>query len=551
MSAEAVSVNVQTVRGYKTVFSRFIFRSARRGALLYGLLAGFMVSIQGLAFAASYTTDLARAKFATSLASNPALGVLYGEPRHIETPAGYMVYRSAVFLSLIGALWALAVATRLLRGQEEDGRLELLLTGRSSLLGSVVSTLKGLAGSLVISYAVCAAFLIGLGRSPKIGVDTSAALFLALAVFTPALVFMAIGTLASQLAPTRRRAMVYGFVAAGGFFMLRSIGNTVSSLRWLKNLTPFGWVDKMHALTGSEPIWLVPAVAVAATLLVIALYFAKHRDLGESVIADNESAQPRFRLLGGSLGLAFRLNRASFLGWLLGTFAITGIITGVSKTASDALADSPSLTKALGNLSGGASTSALGVLFVSVGGFFVALLLMAFVASGIGKIREDEAKGLLDNFLVGKVSRLSWLLKRVLLLLAAVTVVCGLTNLLSWTIARLIGIDVGFASLVLGGFNYVGPAVLMLGVGTLILGLKPRFASTILYAWIVWSFIVEMVSSVVTFNHYVIDTSLVRQISLVPGVSANWRVFGMLCLIGVVAFAAGAALFTRRDLIAE
>ena len=64
-----------------------------------------MISLQGLAFAAAYTSELAREKFATAIASNPAVALLYGEIRNIETPSGYMVYRSVPFLALIGALW--------------------------------------------------------------------------------------------------------------------------------------------------------------------------------------------------------------------------------------------------------------------------------------------------------------------------------------------------------------------------------------------------------------------------------------------------------------
>lgn len=545
-----ISQEAQALPGHVSVLSRFSFKNARRGALIYGLFAGFMVALQGLAFAASYTTDLARAQFATLVAGNPALGVLYGEVRNVESPAGYMVYRSAVFLSFIGALWGLAVATRLLRGQEEDGRSELLLTGRASLVGLLRSTLFGLASSFLLALALTEVILAGLGHSPKINVSISASLFLGLVLFTPALIFMAVGALTSQLAATRRRAMIYGIVPLGGLFILRSVGNVVSSLRWFKNFTPFGWVDNMHAVTGSNAIWLLPAGVVTAILIVVAFYFASNRDLNESIVADKEIARPRFLLLQNPLTLGFRLSRSSVLGWLLGTAAIAGVITGVSKTAADALADSPSLSKAIGTITGGGSNT-LGTMFVSMGGIFVALLLMAFVASGIGKIREDEAKGYLDNFLTGSISRVRWLVERIFLLVFMSAVICGLVNCLSWLIAWKVGITVSAGTLIGGGFNYLGPVFVMLGMGALLIGLRPRIASSALYAWIAWSFIVEMIGSVVTLNHYIIDTSLVRHVSLVPGTAANWDVFAVLSAIGVATLTTGLLLFARRDIVPE
>jgi ABC-2 type transport system permease protein len=542
------SVSLQKVKGSKTVLSWFSFKSARRGAILFGILAGFMFSLQGLAFAASYTSDLARAKFATTLASNPTVGILYGEVRNIETPAGYMVYRSMPFLAFLGSLWGLSVATRLLRGQEEDGRLELLLTGKSSLSGALLQTFKGLFASWVLAYGITATSLVLLGLSDKINVSPGESLFLALATLAPAAVFMTVGALTSQLAATRRKAVMYGIVPAVLFFALRSVGNVVESLGWLKYLTPFGWVDKLHPLTGSNGIWFAPLLGMALVCLGFAFYLSRRRDLSESIIADTATAKPHLKLLGGPFLLAFRLTRLGLLGWLLATTAVSGLIVALAKTASDALSDSESLTQAVGNLSGGAS--AVGLAFVSLSGFFVALFLMLLVASGIGRIREDEAKGYLDNFLVGSVSRTKWITERVGLLLLSSAGVCFVANTANLLIARAQNITIP-TTVLFGGFNYLGPAVLMLGVGTLIFGIKPRIASIVLYAWVTWSFLIEMIGSVVKFNHTVLDSSLLRHISLVPGSSVDWKTFGIISTIGTLSFVIGILLFARRDLQAE
>ena len=47
----------------------------------------------------------------------------------IDTVGGYTVYKGFVFLTTIGAIWAVLAATRLLRGEEDAGRWQLVLAG--------------------------------------------------------------------------------------------------------------------------------------------------------------------------------------------------------------------------------------------------------------------------------------------------------------------------------------------------------------------------------------------------------------------------------------
>lgn len=548
-SATFDTMGANIVKGSKNVIARFSFKSSRRGAIIFGLAAGGMISLQGLAFAATYTGELARSGFATTLASNPTLGILYGEIRNIETPAGYMVYRSLPFMAFLGAIWGLAVATRLLRGQEEDGRLELLLTGKDTLVSGMLHILKGIGASMVVGFTLSAIVLVLLGRFDDIRVSASASLFLAVALFSPAAVFIAIGAVLSQLAATRRRAMMYGAVLLVIFFVLRSLGNVIESLYWTKYFTPFGWVDKSHPVTGSDWVWLLPIAGLVIFCLTLAGYFAGHRDLGESIIADDETAKPRYSLLGGPFGLGFRLTRGALIGWALTTVGVAGLMASIAKTASEAVASSNSLTKAIENLAG--SNNAIAVAFIGLGGFMIAVLLMLVIATGLGRVREDEAKGFADNFLVNSVSRTSWLVQRSLLLVMATAVICFLGNLTSHLSARAQGIDISGSTLLMGGFNLLGPALMMLGVGVLIFGIKPRLTSILLYTWIAWSFVIEMIGSVVTLSDAVIKTSLMRHISLVPGMQPDWKTFITISTIGLIAFAIGAALFARRDLANE
>jgi len=100
------------------------------------------------------------------------------------------------------------------------------------------------------------------------------------------------------------------------------------------------------------------------------------------------------------------------------------------------------------------------------------------------------------------------------------------------------------------GLNVTVPALLVLGIGALSYGLAPRLAAPLLYALILWSFLIEIVGSSITTNHLVLDTALLSHLAPVPTASLNWTAIGSLTGLGVLAALAGLAAFQRRDLAA-
>ena len=49
-----------------------------------------------------------------------------------EDLAGFTVFKIAMTLMILGAVWGLLTSTRLLRGEEDTGRWELLLAGQTT-----------------------------------------------------------------------------------------------------------------------------------------------------------------------------------------------------------------------------------------------------------------------------------------------------------------------------------------------------------------------------------------------------------------------------------
>jgi len=75
---------------------------------------------------------------------------------------------------------------------------------------------------------------------------------------------------------------------------------------------------------------------------------------------------------------------------------------------------------------------------------------------------------------------------------------------------------VAFGKLIQAGVNSAVPAALIVGIGILMLGIKPRWASAVMYAVIGWSFLLELIGPIINLNHWLLDTSLLHHVALSP-----------------------------------
>jgi ABC-2 type transport system permease protein len=544
MSAEAISIRRPPRAGRLPGLASagMAARGAMRGALIWGAVFGLMVWELVSQFSTEYPTAAARATLVTTMGSNVGLQAIFGMAHHIDTVAGYTAYHAIGVLGLIGAVWGLLAATRLTRGEEDAGRWEVLLAGQTTRRRAAAGAMAGLSGGLLTLWAVTAVVTVAVGRGYGANFSVTASMFLAVAAAAGTAMFMAVGALCGQLAATRRQAAAMGAAVFGIAYLIRLIAYTSTSLMWLRWASPLGWVDELQPLTGSRPLLLLPIIGFTVVLAAAAVILAGRRDLGASVLPASDTAAPRTRLLTGPLGLACRLARRGALGWLAG-LAGGGLILGLTAKASESVFSSQSggVIAKLGGASGGAAY--LGVAFLII------MLVVAMAAAGqVAATREEEAEGYLDNLLARPVARLPWLAGR-FAVSTAVLAAAGVTaGLFTWIGAAATGAGLSFATLLAAGVNAVLAGLFVLGIGTLIHGLAPRYAVVVAYGIVAWSFLVEIIGAGIGASRWLLDTSVLHHIARAPAAAVRWDSAAILVALGIAAAIAGAAAFTRRDL---
>ncbi len=532
------------LRSARTVVFRTTTRRSIRSGVVWGYIIGIVVASSAISYTRIYSTQAEREALAKAFGSNKATAALFGPAPDLQTVAGFTVFKSLMSVMVLGALWGLFTSTRLLRGEEDAGRWELLLTGQATKRSAAAQALGGLGMGLATLWLVTAVITVLTGRVSSVGFSVGGSLYFSLAQVATALMFLAVGALAGQLAATRRQALTLGGWFLGGCYLVRMVADAGVGLHGLIWASPLGWVEELQPLTSPNPVALLPILGLTVVACGLTLRFSGRRDVGAGILPDSTHAPARLRLLSGSFTLSVRLLRPMVVAWVV-ALAATGLVLGLVAAQAGATISGSSVQQVFGRL-GAPGTGAQSFLGVS---FLIVAVLTAFMAAGqTTAARAEEAEGRTDNIAMQPVSRTAWLGGRVVIAVVALLLGGLVTGLCAWLGVRVEGGGVAFRTVLGAGVNVVPVALCLLGVGILAMGAWPRATSYVVYGYLGWSLLIELVGGLGSGGRWLLDTSLFHQMAAAPAVDPNWGVNGVMLAIGTTAALVGLASFRRRDL---
>lgn len=200
------------------------------------------------------------------------------------SPAGYL---QATVFSLIGPLLvlmcAVTLAARTIARPEEDGGMELLLTGPLSRKAFASQRLAA-AGAAVTAVAAIP-WLVLMLVVPAVGMDIALSDVSAAAAGLVTLAWCFTGVAFLVGAATGRRGTVLAVtgVLAVATYMANAIGGMLDGWQWLRWLSPFHYfigTDPLH--TGWHPAELLALAAVGIAAAAAGVLLFDRRDVGVS-----------------------------------------------------------------------------------------------------------------------------------------------------------------------------------------------------------------------------------------------------------------------------
>lgn len=412
---------------------RLRLRRDRVTVTVWVLVVALTALFVAAALAQTYNTPGLRVGVLRLAATDPTLLALRGAPDGAST-GGFFMVEIGSYLALLVAFMNTFLAVRHTRAEEEAGRSEILLATRAGRGAAAVSTILHavIANALVTLVTALCMMAAGFGATGSftLGWDLG----------STGIAFFAIGLLLAQVFATSRAANAWGSGIIGVAWLLNAAAAaagrvapdglhvTPGAAVWF---TPIGWGLRTLPFTGNR-LWPgLLSVALAVVLVAVALALQSARDTGAGLVAPRRGRAWASPALRGPLGLAWRLQHGSIIGWGIAAIAGAAAIGGLGKTLSDAVSTNPQLGKAvqeMGNGSGTVFDVFLGVMMALIG-----LLVAGAAIQTTMRMRQEEAAGTAEIVLTTPVSRLRWYLSFVILALVASAVILVLAGLVSGT----------------------------------------------------------------------------------------------------------------------
>ncbi|HEY6408337.1 MAG TPA: ABC transporter permease subunit [Ktedonobacteraceae bacterium] len=531
---------------------------------------GLLVYVVLVAVPSLVTTAAARA----ALISLGGTFAWIAEPIALGTPGGYVTWKYGLTF-LVMAIWPLLACSRLLRGEEERGSLDALLSlprGRGRV---ALEKLAAVWTALLVMGLLIALLTFAGGQSVSADFGLFDALLFGLNVALICGVFGALALLLSQF--TQERGSASGLT--GGlllvFIVLDMVHRVIPDTEWLSRLSPVYYYNVSKPLVpassygvpsasyGAHAGAMLVLLALSVLLSGAAVWLFARRDVGGVVALPRflrrpeRAVRPEYALpvnawslrsvYTRSLGMIavatcwWTLVIAGFAAWMV------VVVKQIEAQMSSLYQSSPLLKQEISKVGGGdlaTNATILSFLFV-----FLPLLLMAFAVIQANRWSADEEEGRLEVVLSTPQPRVRVLLGRFAALTTATVIIGVLTLAATALAASATGLSLDGGNLAAATLSIIPLGLLVAAIGYLFSGwlrtaVDTGLLSFLLVIWFVISFIgpglnwSDALLRLSAFYYY--GTPLLHGLPL-------WDTLGVLA-VAILALALASVRFVRKDI---
>ncbi len=439
---------------------------------------------------------------------------------------------SLVLVGIMSIFWV----TRHTRAEEESERAELL---RSSPVGRHAAGVAAMLGALIANSAVAGAVWVGLVMS---GFDPVGAAAFGCALVATGMVFAGVTLVTAQIASSGRAATGMALAVVGISFALRAVGDVTGNL--LTWLSPIGWGQAIRAFAQERWWVLVMPLCAVVALGAAASSLGSHRDFGSGMLAERGGRAEAGRWLATPYGLAWRMLRGAFIGWVAGIAVFGAFYGAVTNEVEKMVADNPDLGDFFAQAGGGSITDS----FLASAATILSLLMGGAALSAVLRLRTEEAQGRVDPLLATPLARGAW---------AGGHLWATLTGTMLVAVAAGLGLGVGAAVVtdevaripqMLAALVAFVPAVAVLAsIGFAIWGLAPK-AALVSWVGLVWAVVTGLFAELLDLPQWARDLSPLEHVPGLPAEGFSVAALVVMVLLSAALSVVGFAGLARRDI---
>jgi len=519
--------------------SRLIIRRDRIRIPLWLIGICFFTFMVPMAFAELYASQEQRNVMALTM-ENPAMIAMVGPADLSNYTLGVMTAHQMLLLtSVVVGLMSILLVTRHTRGDEENGRIEMIRSlpvGRLSNLNAalLVYTITNIVLALIIG--------LGLYALNIESMNFEGSLLYGVTLGATGIFFAAATAVFGQLSESSRGTIGFSIAILLIAYIVRGIGDV--SNETLSSISPLGWVTKTQPYGANNWSPIVLMIGVSIILFTLANFLNAIRDLEAGLLPSRPGRKYASAFLQSPLGLGLKLQRTGMISWAIGIY-ILGAAYGSVLGDLDSFFEGNDLMKQMLASRGDYSATEQ---FVSMIMMVLAIITTIPPVMAMNKLYAEEKKKRIDHLLGRAVSRTRLMGSFLVISIVNGFVMISLSAIGMWS-ASLSVMEEPFSFGTIYGMGIVYfPAILvMISLVVLLIGNLPRITSLI-WLFLFYSFFVLYLGGLFQFPDWVGNISPFGHIPQLPLDDMTWKPILMLIGISAVLTAVGFIGYNKRDI---
>ncbi|MDR5658427.1 ABC transporter permease [Serpentinicella sp. ANB-PHB4] len=523
-----------------SLLTRSMLKRDRIKLSIWIIMLVFFTLIIPPAFDELYPTDEALQAIAETM-RNPAMTAMVGPGYGLDNyNIGAMMGHQMLLFTAIGvALMSIFLITRHTRADEEEGRIEMILSlpvGRLSNLGAatILSVIANVSLALIVGFGLYALGMDSMPLGPSLLYGTALG---AVGIF-----FTGVTILFAQLSSTPRGALSFSFGVLGISYIMRAIGDVSNEA--LAVASPLGLILRTEVFVNNYWWPAIVTIAVGTAIGALGFYLSAARDLGAGILPAKPGRRHASRFLQSPLGLALRLQRTSIIVWIIGLFMLAVMYGSIFGDLEMFFEDNEIIQQMLPPSVGFSFAEQ----FVSVILSIVAILSLVAALIMLLRLKGEEKKNRTEHIYSCAVSRTNVMgaYFSISVFTAIVTLLISVIGL--WAASySVMDVPMAFGLVFKAGFVYLPAMLCILGFANLLLGYLPK-ATSLSWVIVFYSFVVAYFGQLLNFSDWAKFITPFGHIPNIPMEEVNVITSLVLVGLGAVFSYLGFIGYNKRDI---
>lgn len=522
------------------VLARFMLRIDRVRIPVWIILLALLTFAVAIAFTDLYATDADREAIAETM-KNPAMSAMVGQGYGLDnyTNGAMMAHQMLLFSGLAVAIMSILLVARHTRGDEEDGRVEMIRSLPTGRLSNVTATVAVVSGTNVLLALIIGFGLYALGIE---SMDLQGSLLYGVALGTIGIFFTAVTAVFAQLSENSRGTIGLSFMVLGVSYLIRSIGDAGNEvISWF---SPLGWVLGAEVYVNNYWWPIILTLVVSLAIIGGALYLNAIRDLESGFIPAKPGRRYASRYLQSPLGLSFRLQRTGLITWTIAMVVLGASYGSVLGDLESFFAGNEMMQQLLQSADGFSLTEQFIPMLMSI----MAMISTIPALMVIFKLKGEENKNRTEHLLARAVSRTQLLGGYFVISVVVSYVMLLMTALGFWSAGSAVMEDgISFSMLHNAAVVYLPALWAMIGIAVLLVGFAPKLTG-LTWLYLGYSFIVVYLGGLLQFPEWMSNLSPFGYIPQLPIEDFDFMKVSILTIVAVIFIVIGFLGYKQRDI---